>query len=111
MENKFKNKIINGDSLVELKKIPSESFDLIFADPPYNLQLKNKLTRPDRSKVNAVNDKWDQFKSFKKYDEFSIAWLKECKRILKKNGAIWVIGSYHNIFRLVQQYKTWVFGF
>ncbi len=91
MENKFKNKIINGDSLVELKKIPDESFDLIFADPPYNLQLRNKLTRPDRSKVSAVEDKWDQFKSFKKYDEFSITWLKECKRILKKNGAIWVI--------------------
>ena len=85
MENNFKNKIINGDSLEELKKIPSETFDLIFADPPYNLQLKNKLTRPDRSKVSAVNDKWDQFESFKKYDEFTAAWLKECKRILKKN--------------------------
>ncbi len=84
MNNNFKNKIINGDSLVELKKIPSETFDLIFADPPYNLQLKNELTRPDRSKVSAVNDKWDQFKSFKKYDEFSITWLYECKRILKK---------------------------
>ena len=61
----LKNKIINGDSLKELKKIPKETFDLIFADPPYNLQLKNQLTRPDRSKVSAVNDKWDQFKSFK----------------------------------------------
>ena len=61
----FKNKLINGDSLEELKKIPNESFDLIFADPPYNLQLKSELTRPDRSKVNAVNDKWDKFKSFK----------------------------------------------
>ena len=81
MENNFKNKIINGDSLEELKKIPNETFDLIFADPPYNLQLKNKLTRPDRSKVSAVNDKWDQFESFKKYDEFTLAWLKECKRI------------------------------
>ena len=111
MENNFKNKIINGDSLEKLKKIPSETFDLIFADPPYNLQLKNKLTRPDRSKVNAVDDKWDQFKSFKKYDEFTIAWLKECKRILKKNGAIWVIGSYHNIFRLgkvIQDLGFWI---
>ena len=63
----FKNKLINGDSLVELKKIPDESFDLVFADPPYNLQLKSELTRPDRSKVSAVNDKWDQFESFKKY--------------------------------------------
>ena len=111
MNNNFKNKIINGDSLEELKKIPSETFDLIFADPPYNLQLKNELTRPDRSKVSAVNDKWDQFKSFKKYDEFSITWLYECKRILKKNGAIWVIGSYHNIFRLgtaIQNLGFWI---
>jgi len=84
MENNFKNKIINGDSIKELKKIPNETFDLIFADPPYNLQLKNKLTRPDRSKVSAVDDKWDQFESFKKYDEFTFAWLKECKRTLKK---------------------------
>ena len=76
MENNFKNKIINGDSIKELKKIPNETFDLIFADPPYNLQLKNKLTRPDRSKVSAVNDKWDQFKSFKKYDEFTFNMVK-----------------------------------
>ena len=69
MKNNFKNKIINGDSLKELKKIPSETFDLVFADPPYNLQLKNSLTRPDRTKVSAVNDKWDQFESFKNYDE------------------------------------------
>ena len=64
MKNIFKNKIINGDSLEELKKIPSETFDLVFADPPYNLQLKNLLIRPDRTKVSAVNDKWDQFESF-----------------------------------------------
>ena len=111
MENNFKNKIINGNSLDELKKIPSATFDLIFADPPYNLQLKNSLTRPDRSKVNAVNDKWDQFKSFKKYDDFTITWLKECRRILKKDGAIWVIGSYHNIFRLgtaIQNLGFWI---
>ena len=92
--------LINGDSLEELKKIPNESFDLIFADPPYNLQLKSELTRPDRSKVSAVNDKWDQFKSFQHYDDFCKDWLFECKRILKDNGSIWVIGSYHNIFRL-----------
>ena len=84
IEKNLKNKIINGDSLKELKKIPDESFDLVFADPPYNLQLRNNLTRPDRSKVNAVNDKWDQFESFKKYDDFTFAWLNECKRILKK---------------------------
>ena len=111
MEDNFKNKIINGDCLVELKKIPDKTFDLVFADPPYNLQLKNKLTRPDSSEVNAVNDKWDQFESFKKYDEFTISWLKECKRILKKNGALWVIGSYHNIFRLgtaIQNLGFWI---
>ena len=111
MEDNFKNKIINGDCLVELKKIPDRTFDLVFADPPYNLQLKNKLTRPDNSEVNAVDDKWDQFESFKKYDEFTISWLKECKRILKKNGALWVIGSYHNIFRLgttIQNLGFWI---
>ena len=111
MEDNFKNKIINGDCLVELKKIPDRTFDLVFADPPYNLQLKNKLTRPDNSQVNAVDDKWDQFESFKKYDEFIISWLKECKRILKKNGALWVIGSYHNIFRLgttIQNLGFWI---
>ena len=111
MKSEFKNKIINGDSLEELKKIPSETFDLIFADPPYNLQLKSELTRPDRSKVSAVNDKWDQFENFKKYDEFTYQWLSECKRILKKDGAIWVIGSYHNIFRVgtaIQNLGFWI---
>ena len=107
----LKNKIINGDSLKELKKIPEETFDLIFADPPYNLQLKKELSRPDRSKVSAVDDKWDQFESFKTYDEFTFDWLKECKRILKKNGTIWVIGSYHNIFRVgatIQDLGFWI---
>ena len=107
----IRNKIINGDSLEELKKIPKETFDLIFADPPYNLQLKNELTRPDRSKVSAVNDKWDQFENFKKYDDFTFSWLTECKRTLKKDGAIWVIGSYHNIFRVgraIQDLGFWI---
>ena len=111
MKTNFKNQIINGDSLEELKKIPSETFDLVFADPPYNLQLKGELTRPDRSKVSAVNDKWDQFENFKKYDDFTYTWLAECKRILKKDGAIWVIGSYHNIFRVgtaIQNLGFWI---
>ena len=111
IDSNLKNKIINGNSLKELKKIPDESFDLIFADPPYNLQLRNQLVRPDRSKVDAVNDKWDQFESFKIYDEFTINWLKECKRILKKDGTIWVIGSYHNIFRVgakIQDLGFWI---
>jgi site-specific DNA-methyltransferase (adenine-specific)/modification methylase len=105
------SKIINGNSLKELKKIPDETFDLIFADPPYNLQLQNSLIRPDRSQVDAVNDKWDQFESFKTYDEFTSEWLNECKRILKKNGSIWVIGSYHNIFRvgkIIQDLGFWI---
>ena len=94
ISSKLTNRIINGDSLKELKNIPSESFNLIFADPPYNLQLKKELNRPDSSKVNAVNDKWDKFESFKSYDDFTFKWLNECKRILKKDGTIWIIGSY-----------------
>ena len=111
MNFEAKSKIVNGDSLKELKKIPDETFDLVFADPPYNLQLKNELSRPDQSKVSAVNDKWDQFENFKKYDEFTFEWLSECKRVLKKNGAIWVIGSYHNIFRVgytIQNLGFWI---
>ena len=111
INSNLKNKIINGDSLQELKKIPDESFDLVFADPPYNLQLRNQLIRPDRSKVNAVNDKWDQFESFKVYDDFTINWLSECRRVLKKNGSIWIIGSYHNIFRVgakIQDLGFWI---
>ena len=107
----LKNKLINADCLEVLRKIPNESFDLIFADPPYNLQLKNELIRPDRTKVSAVNEKWDQFESFKKYDDFTYSWLSECRRILKKDGAIWVIGSYHNIFRvgtLIQNLDFWI---
>ena len=111
INSNLKNKIINGDSIKELKKIPDESFDLIFADPPYNLQLRNELIRPDRSKVDAVNDEWDKFESFKVYDDFTTNWLKECKRVLKKNGSIWVIGSYHNIFRVgakIQDLGFWI---
>tara|TARA_Y100001949_G_scaffold169281_1_gene169049 strand:+ start:1490 stop:2563 length:1074 start_codon:yes stop_codon:yes gene_type:complete len=111
INSNLKNKIINGDSLNELKKIPDESFDLIFSDPPYNLQLRNRLIRPDRSKVDAVNDKWDQFENFKVYDDFTMNWLSECRRILKKNGSIWVIGSYHNIFRVgtkIQDLGFWI---
>ena len=111
ISSNLKNKIINGDSLKELKKIPDESFDLIFSDPPYNLQLRNQLIRPDRSKVDAVNDKWDKFENFKVYDSFTMNWLSECRRILKKNGSIWVIGSYHNIFRVgtkIQDLGFWI---
>ena len=109
--HKFFNKIVNGNSLEILKKIPDQTFDLIFADPPYNLQIGKKLKRPDNSKVNGVVDKWDQFKNFEHYDNFSKVWLAECKRILKDNGSIWVIGSYHNIFRLgylLQNLNYWI---
>ncbi len=105
------NKIFNEDCLKELKKQPGKSVDLIFADPPYNLQIKNKLTRPDSSRVDGVKDKWDQFQSLKHYDEFCKEWLKECKRILKDDGTIWVIGTYHNIFRLgylLQNLNFWL---
>ena len=108
---KFENKIVNENSLAELKKIPDKTFNLIFADPPYNLQIGEKLKRPDDSKVNGVNDNWDQFKNFKHYDSFCETWLSECKRILKDNGTIWVIGSYHNIFRLgyiIQNLDFWI---
>ena len=109
--SKFFNKIVNGNALEILKKIPDKTFNLIFADPPYNLQIGEKLKRPDDSKVNGVDDKWDQFESFKHYDDFCKDWLKECKRVLKDNGSIWVIGSYHNIFRLgfhIQNLNYWL---
>ena len=109
--SKFLNKIVNGNSLEILKTIPNKTFDLVFADPPYNLQIGKKLKRPDDSKVNGVNDKWDQFKSFNDYDNFCKKWLTECKRILKDNGSIWVIGTYHNIFRLgyhIQNIGFWI---
>ena len=109
--HKFFNKIINNDSLEVLRKIPNNTFDLIFADPPYNLQIGKKLTRPDNSKVNGVNDDWDNFKNFSEYDNFCKKWLAECRRVLKENGSIWVIGTYHNIFRLgyhIQNMDYWI---
>tara|TARA_Y100000590_G_C15615376_1_gene975515 strand:- start:236 stop:1303 length:1068 start_codon:yes stop_codon:yes gene_type:complete len=106
-----KNSIILGDSLEILKKIPDKSVDLIFADPPYNLQLKDTLYRPDQSTVEAVTNEWDKFESYKSYDNFCLIWLKECKRILKDKGSFWVIGSYHNILRLgtsIQNLGFWI---
>ena len=92
--------IIQGDCLEELKKLPDRSVDLVFADPPYNLQLGGDLFRPEGSRVDAVDDDWDKFATFADYDSFTRAWLKEARRILKPNGTLWVIGSYHNIFRV-----------
>ena len=108
---KFFDRIVCGNSLDNLKKIPDKTFDLVFADPPYNMQIGKKLKRPDDSKVNGVNDKWDQFSDFEHYDNFSKTWLKECKRVLKDSGSIWVIGTYHNIFRLgyhIQNLNYWI---
>lgn len=92
--------ILKGDCVAALDRLPDHSVDVIFADPPYNLQLEGTLHRPDQSKVNAVDDHWDQFDSFQAYDAFTRAWLLACRRVLKPNGTIWVIGSYHNIFRV-----------
>ncbi|HEU4325613.1 MAG TPA: site-specific DNA-methyltransferase [Roseiflexaceae bacterium] len=94
------NEIIQGNCIDILKTFPSASVDLIFADPPYNLQLRRPLMRPDQSLVDAVDDEWDQFSTFEDYDGFTRQWLGECQRVLKDHGAIWVIGSYHNIFRV-----------
>ncbi|MEE9429330.1 MAG: site-specific DNA-methyltransferase [Paracoccaceae bacterium] len=94
------NQILSGDCTDVMNSLPEGSVDLIFADPPYNLQLKGDLHRPDNSKVDAVDDAWDQFASFGAYDRFTKDWLKAARRLLKPNGAIWVIGSYHNIFRV-----------
>ncbi len=105
------NKIYAGDCIELMKEISDNSVDLIFADPPYNLQLNNELYRPNQTKVDAVNDEWDKFSSFEEYDEFSRNWLSECKRILKDTGSIWVIGTYHNIFRLgtiMQNLGFWI---
>ena len=89
-----------GDCLEVLAGLPDRSVDLVFADPPYNLQLGGDLHRPDNSKVDAVDDAWDRFDSFADYDRFTRAWLGECRRILSDEGAIWTIGSYHNVFRV-----------
>ncbi len=92
--------IIKGDCVAALDRLPEKSVDAIFADPPYNLQLDGDLHRPDQSKVDAVDDDWDRFESFEAYDAFTRAWLLAARRVLKPNGTIWVIGSYHNIFRV-----------
>ena len=93
------NRILQGDCIAEMAALPADSVDMIFADPPYNLQLGGDLFRPEGSRVDAVDDDWDKFDTFEQYDQFTRAWLREARRILKPNGTLWVIGSYHNIFR------------
>ncbi|MCC7491368.1 MAG: site-specific DNA-methyltransferase [Fimbriimonadaceae bacterium] len=94
------DQVLQGDCLELLPQLPEGSVDLIFADPPYNLQLQHELLRPNRSVVDAVDDDWDQFESFASYDDFTRAWLTACRRVLKPSGTLWVIGSYHNIYRV-----------
>lgn len=110
-DNNWLNAIIKGDCVSALEKLPENSVDVIFADPPYNLQLDGDLHRPDQSRVDAVDDHWDQFATFEAYDAFSRAWLMAARRVLKPGGTIWVIGSYHNIFRVgttLQDLGYWI---
>jgi len=103
--------ILQGDCIAEMGRLPDKSVDMIFADPPYNLQLGGDLFRPEGSRVDAVDDEWDKFDSLAAYDDFTREWLQEARRILKDNGTIWVIGSYHNIYRvgaLLQDAEFWI---
>ena len=106
-----RHRVLLGDCVAELNKLPAASVDLVFADPPYNLQLRGDLRRPDDSQVDAVDDDWDQFESFRAYDDFTRDWLTACRRVLKPTGTLWVIGSYHNIFRVgttLQDLGYWI---
>ncbi len=94
------DQVLVGDCRQILAGLPEDSIDLIFADPPYNLQLEGELWRPNLTKVDAVDDDWDQFESFAQYDHFTLEWLTACRRVLKPTGTLWVIGSYHNIYRV-----------
>ena len=103
--------VIVGDCVAAMAKLPAASVDLVFADPPYNLQLRGDLKRPDDSHVDAVDDDWDKFSSFQAYDEFTRAWLIACRRVMKPTATLWVIGSYHNIFRvgtILQDLDFWM---
>src|SRR5882757_8920812 len=105
------NRVLVGDCIAELAKLPAGSVDLVFADPPYNLQLNGDLKRPDDSRVDAVDDDWDKFSSFVAYDDFTRAWLIACRRVMKREATLWVIGSYHNIFRvgaILQDLRFWI---
>jgi len=104
-------RVLVGDCVAQMATLPAECVDLVFADPPYNLQLQSDLKRPDDSKVDAVTDDWDKFASFKEYDDFTRAWLTACKRVMKPSATLWVIGSYHNIFRvgaILQDLGFWI---
>ena len=105
------DQVIEGDCIAAMARLPDKSVDMIFADPPYNLQLQGDLFRPEGGRVDAVDDEWDKFESLATYDDFTREWLAEARRILKDDGSIWVIGSYHNIFRvgaLLQDAEFWI---
>jgi modification methylase len=110
-ESTASTRILIGDCVAQMADLPAGSVDLVFADPPYNLQLKGDLKRPDDSRVDAVDDEWDKFASFSAYDDFTRAWLTACRRLMKPTATLWVIGSYHNIFRvgaLLQDLGFWI---
>ena len=103
--------IIQDDCVAAMRRLPDASVDMVFADPPYNLQLGGELFRPEGSRVDAVDDEWDKFATFADYDSFTRAWLAEARRVLKPNGTLWVIGSYHNIYRVgasLQDLGFWI---
>jgi site-specific DNA-methyltransferase (adenine-specific) len=105
------DQILSGDCIEILARLPKNSVDLVFADPPYNLQLTQELWRPNHTHVEAVKDNWDKFPSFEEYDQFTFAWLSSCKRVLKDTGTLWVIGTYHNIYRvgtILQDLGFWI---
>jgi modification methylase len=105
------NVVLDGDCLAEMARLPEASVDLVFADPPYNLQLGGELQRPDQSRVDGVDAAWDKFADFAAYDRFTRDWLGACRRLLKPTGALWVIGSYHNVFRIgaaLQDLEFWI---
>jgi modification methylase len=107
----FSPTIVVGDCIAEMAKMAAASVDLVFADPPYNLQLQGDLKRPDDSRVDAVDDDWDKFSSFAAYDDFTRAWITACRRLMKPSATLWVIGSYHNIFRvgtILQDLGFWI---
>ncbi|HXP29881.1 MAG TPA: site-specific DNA-methyltransferase [Stellaceae bacterium] len=109
--NGFGGEVLVGDCVELMARLPAASVDLVFADPPYNLQLNGELTRPDNSRVDGVDDEWDKFAGFDDYDGFTRAWLEAARRLLKPNGTLWVIGSYHNIYRvgaILQDLGYWV---
>ena len=111
LSNSESARILVGDCVAQMSTLPAECVDLVFADPPYNLQLLGDLKRPDDSRVDGVTDDWDKFSSFGAYDEFTRAWLKACKRVMKPSATLWVIGSYHNIFRvgsILQDLDFWI---